>query len=280
VNAIRVDRAKVEPLLVGASELGAVLGCDPFTTPLQLYRRKRGLDPAPATDDAMTIGTVLEGPVVQLARAKLPETIRRNRLTWAHPTLELFATPDAFVGRDRVLEVKVVGLYGARGWDDGPPCHVQLQVQGQLLVTGRDAGYVAMLSGTELKLWTLPADPVVQSTIADAVRAFVVEHLDPGVPPDPLTYGERWADVLEQLRGLDRVEAVASGAADAGGRRLLDIRDEAARLDDEAKDIRLELARAMLAAGATRLVGNGWTGTVQDTKSGATIVVRAWKDRT
>lgn len=276
----RVSRDRVQSIAVGASELGAVLGCDPYTTPLQLYRRKRGLDPAPEQSAAMAVGLALEGPVVALAREAIPLVVRRNRLTFMHPDLPLFATPDAFVAPDRILEAKVVGLWTARDWDDDPPCSVHLQVQGQLMVTGRSAGYVAALVGTDLRLWTCEARPDTQATIADAVRTFVRDHLEPGVPPDPLTYGERWAHLLAELRELTKAEAYAGADADEGGRRLLTIRDDVNRLEDEARTIRLELAGAMVDAGATKLTGTGWTGTVQDTKAGATIVVRAWKERT
>jgi hypothetical protein len=274
VNALRVSRETIEPLAVGASELGAIMGCDPYTTPLQLWRRKRGLDPATVANAAMAVGTALEGPVVALARGHVLEPVRRNHLTFAHHTLPLFATPDAFVGRDRVLEAKVVGVRGAWDWDDDPPCRVQLQVQGQLLVTGRSAGYVAALIGTELRLYLLPADHVVQASIADAVTTFVERHLDPGIPPDPMTYGERWAELIDQLRDLDGPPAYAGPQSDAAGARVVAIRGEVSRLEDEAKAIRLELLGALVAAGATKLLGSGWTGTVQDTKAGQTLVVR------
>jgi predicted phage-related endonuclease len=273
-----VDRATaIAAGNVGASQLGAVLGCDPWTTPLRLFRRLTGLDPEPVQSEAMSIGVALEGPVVGLLRPRLLEPIRRNRLTFLHPSLPLFATPDGFVGYGRTLEVKVVGVYSARDWDDDPPCSTRLQVQGQLMVTGRESGYVAALIGTEVRLWTVYADPEVQRTITDAVTAFV-SGLVAGVPPDPLTYGERWADVLAQLSRADRVEAWAGPDAQTAGLRLLAIRADVNRLEDEANGIRLELAGAMLRAGATELIGSGWTGTVQDTKGGTTIVVRAGKD--
>lgn len=276
---IRVVRELVEPHAVGASELGAVLGCDPYTTPLQLYRRKRGLEPAPADNAAMSIGRVLEGPVVGLARPQLVEPVRRNRLTFAHPSLPLFATPDGFVGRDRLLEVKVVGYRSAWDWDDGPPCRVQLQVQGQLLVTGRAAAYVVALVGTELRLWSLEADPLVQATIADAVTTFVVEHVLAMVPPDPWTYGERWAQLLSQLLNADGPPAYAGPESDAAGARVVAVNAQRAQLEDEAKGIRLELLEALVAAGATKLLGSSWTATVQDTKGGRTLVVRGKGER-
>ena len=258
---IRVDRATLEPLAVGSSELGALLGCDPWTTPLQLYRRKRGLEPPRPDNGPMRVGRLLEPQVVQLARERIPLRVRRNRVTWAHRTVPLFATPDAFVGPDRLLEVKVVGLRGRDGWDDGIPCRVSLQVQGQLLVTGRAAGYVAALVGTELELVTVERDEGVQASIVDAVAAFVDDHLTPGVPPDPLSWDERWYDLLAQLEGRDplEVEALAGSELQAAGDRILELRALEARQADELETLRGELLAGLAASGGTKLTGSGWS---------------------
>jgi len=275
---IRVARDDVARHAVGASEVGAVLGCDPWTTPLSLYRRKRGLDDPKADNAAMQVGRELEGSVVRLAARAIPVRVRRNRLTFAHPTVPLFATPDAFVGRDRVLEAKVVGLRSPAAFDDVVPCHVRVQVQAQLLVTGREAGYVATLAGTELRLTLVDRDPVVQAAIEDAVTTFVNDHLDAEYAPDPLTFDERWFDLLAAMREAPEgdvvvAELLAGAELQAAGDRLLEVRQELRRLEDEADALRLALGWAMTAAGGSRLTANGWSATAQE-RRGST----SWKD--
>lgn len=259
-----VARELVAPRAVGASEVGAVLGCDPWTTPLQLWRQKLGLDVPRPDNERMALGRALEGPVVQLARARIPEPIRRNRRTFMHPGGGLFATPDAFVGRDRLLEAKVVGLRSPDALDDDLPCRVRLQVQAQLAVTGRQACYVAQLVGTELRLTTVERDPVVVDELLEAVAAFV-DLLEAGVAPDPLTWDERWSDLLARMAdGQGELEVLAGGAVQAAGDRILAIRQLEAQLEDETKALRLELLEALVDAGGTKLVGTGWTGSLQE----------------
>jgi len=264
VTGLVVDRAFVEPLAVGASEVGAVLGCDPWTTPLQLYRRKSGLDDPRPDSEAMTVGRTLEGPVVGLVRDRLPLPIRRNRRTWSHHTAPLFATPDAFVGRDRLLEVKVAGLRSPEAWEpDELPCRHRVQLQAQLAVTGRSAGYVATLVGTELRLVELDADPVVQAGILDAVDVFVGEHLDPGIPPDPLTFDERWLQLLQDADELPVRDVLVGQELQDAGDRILELRELAKRQDDEVAELRADLLEALTLADGDRLVANGWTGKLQ-----------------
>lgn len=260
-----VKREEVLAGEVGASEVGALLGCDPWTTPLQLYRRKKGLDEPRPDNAAMAIGRALEGPVVDLAREQIPLRVMRNRRTFVHPTAPLFATPDAFVAGERLLEVKVVGLRSPDAYEEELPCRVRLQVQAQLAVTGREACYVAQLVGTDLRFALVYAEPAVQETILEAARAFRFEHLEPSIPPDPLTWDERWFDLLERLAGTPERELLAGAAAQEAGDRILSIRREEALLADEAKSLRLELLRELETWSGTRIAGTGWTATLQTT---------------
>lgn len=259
-----VDRATVWPHAVGASEVGAVMGCDPWTTPLQLYRSKKGLDAPRPDNDAMALGRALEGPVVDLCRQRIPLVIRRNTSTLVRAIQpNLFATPDAFVGPDRLLEVKVLGLRSPDAWeDDQLACRIQLQVQAQLFVTDRQAAYVAQLVGTELRLTLVEADPVVQVELLNAVDRFVVDHLQAGVPPDPLTWDERWADLIAQLSPLPEIDVLAGGAVEEAGSRILEARLLSAQLEDETRQLRLELLEALVAGQGTRIVGSDWTARV------------------
>jgi len=262
MRALEVDRAVVDPVAVGASEVGAMMGCDPWTTPLQLYRRKRGLDPDRPDSAAMALGRALEGPVVDMVRELLPLRIRRNGRTFAHVSSPLFATPDAFVARDRLLEVKVVGLRGAADWNDDLPCRVKLQAQAQLAVTQREACYVAALIGTELRLTLVERDPFAQLEILETAERFVDRHLQQGVPPDPLTWEERWADLLDAE--LEGELLLAGGPAQTWGDRLLEIRQTTRQLEDEERQLRLELLELLSAAGGEKLLGSGWVATIAD----------------
>jgi putative phage-type endonuclease len=48
---------------IGSSEVGTILGVNPFDTPYQLWRRKKGMSPAIQENEAMRAGHILEGAV-------------------------------------------------------------------------------------------------------------------------------------------------------------------------------------------------------------------------
>lgn len=48
---------------IGSSEVGTILGVNPFETCYQLWRRKKGIDPPLVANEAMRAGTILEGAV-------------------------------------------------------------------------------------------------------------------------------------------------------------------------------------------------------------------------
>lgn len=50
---------------IGASEAGTILGLNPFETPYQLWRRKKGIDPPKTENFAMVAGHILEDAVAQ-----------------------------------------------------------------------------------------------------------------------------------------------------------------------------------------------------------------------
>lgn len=50
---------------IGSSEVGTILGVNPWETPYQLWRRKKGLAPAIEENEAMRAGHILEGAVAK-----------------------------------------------------------------------------------------------------------------------------------------------------------------------------------------------------------------------
>ena len=48
---------------IGSSEVGTILGVNPWETPYQLWRRKKGLSPRVEENEAMRAGHILEGAV-------------------------------------------------------------------------------------------------------------------------------------------------------------------------------------------------------------------------
>ena len=55
---------------IGSSEVGTILGLNPYETPYQLWRRKVGIDPPKEQNFAMKAGHYLENAVSLFYREK------------------------------------------------------------------------------------------------------------------------------------------------------------------------------------------------------------------
>lgn len=79
------------------------------------------------------------------------------------------------VGTDEVqiLECKTAGEFGARLWRDGVPEYVQIQVQHQLAVTGKQAADVAVLMhGQNLQIHRIERDEALITKLIELEAKF------------------------------------------------------------------------------------------------------------
>lgn len=146
---------------IGSSDAAAAVGLSPYKSQLELWMEKTGRAIAKeehqGLQDPRYWGTLLE-PYVALAYQQLTERrVRKVNAILQHPTYpfmlanidrEVVGCPDV-----QVLECKTAGEFGSRLWKDGVPEYVQLQVQHQLAVTGKEAADVAvLLCGQKLEI--------------------------------------------------------------------------------------------------------------------------------
>ena len=169
---------------LGASEIAAVAGIDPFRGAWDVWAEKMGLDIAePVAGSDM--GHLFERPLLEYYSRQTgialtyPETMRSPFESW------MSATPDGLAD-DRVVQVKVVGANMAYKWDNGVPEYVVCQVQWEMIVTRRPlATVVACVGGTDYRALDVPADRELQNTLYAIGRDFWFDHVLAGVPPDP-----------------------------------------------------------------------------------------------
>jgi predicted phage-related endonuclease len=126
--------------VIGASEAGAVLGLDPYKSPLALYHEKAGTLPRQPSTELMERGIDLEPGIIHAFQRRHPEySVWQARRFYDHPDLKLGCTPDAFfcdVGDHEcfgdptwigVLQCKLVSKSAFEKWNGSPPVHYQLQ---------------------------------------------------------------------------------------------------------------------------------------------------------
>ena len=116
---------------IGGSEIGTILGLNPWESAYALWAKRSGLIPyGQPSSFAMRLGQVLEEPILQLWQEQNPEWVVYSTGTYEDGELRfLHANPDALAqhrqtGEWIILEVKTSRNY----WDQLPPQY-EAQVQ-------------------------------------------------------------------------------------------------------------------------------------------------------
>ena len=168
---------------VGGSEVAALFGIQPDYAPslYALWHIKAGNAPPPeVANPRVTWGLRLEEAIAHAVAEERGWTIERGghvvdpEGSGCAVTLD-FTAHDPARPDPGCLEIKNADwLAHRRSWVDGePPEHILLQLQQQLLCTGRTWGVVACLvGGNDLRVYPYEARPKLQALIRAKVRAF------------------------------------------------------------------------------------------------------------
>jgi predicted phage-related endonuclease len=132
-------------------------------------------------------GTLLEAIVAASYTKQTGNKVRRVNAVLQHPTIPfMLANVDREVVGNRdvqLLECKTAGEFGARLWHDGVPEYVQLQVQHQLAVTGRQAADAAVLiCGQKLEVHRIERDDLLIARLIELEAAFW-RYVETDTPP-------------------------------------------------------------------------------------------------
>jgi putative phage-type endonuclease len=185
---------------IGGKNIGAILGLDPFQTPMQLYLRKLGLIPPPVQNEAMKCGLKLESEV---ARRYAKETgsilypsinqgfnYKRYLVHPEHPWW--IGVPDraivAISGFLGVLEVKVVKESAIFLYGDPPngliPERFKAQVAWYMPLLEVEWADIAILIGEKYAVYRVNRDREYENYLRDAALSFINNHLIPKIPPE------------------------------------------------------------------------------------------------
>lgn len=172
---------------IGGSDVGAIMGLNPYKTALDVWLEKTGrVEPRDLTDNAaVEWGNRLEDVVaekfaeqhpeltVRRVNAILQDTEHRHRLA----SLDRAGT-DRDTGQRFVLEVKTAGERAVDQWAEGVPLWYTAQVTHYLNVTGWPRAYVAVLiGGRDYREYILEPDVQDRAAVAAAVDAFWVGYV-------------------------------------------------------------------------------------------------------
>ena len=172
-----------------ASDAGAILGVDPYWTPLHVYAQKTGLIPIQREEsEAMAWGTRLESIIAEWAaehqQARLvakPGVLAHRELDWLRCTPDgLLAHPDHTDG----LEVKASG--DTQRWQAQPvPAAIHAQALVLLAITGLERCIIAvLLGGNHAETRIVERDQRLEQAVLERLAGFW-DQLRRRDPPPP-----------------------------------------------------------------------------------------------
>jgi predicted phage-related endonuclease len=211
-DAIRATR-------VSASEVGALLGPHPYSSPQRIWDRL--CDPSYRPDPPsaeMLRGIYFEPYIGRYAAQHLGLRLRANRHTRViRPRQDslyqscdhLCATPDYFVLRSKaerliqpamLVEVKLSSII--YGWSETQiGLHYEWQARAQLAVTERDVCIIAALVGSKFYTVPIARDMHQERMMLDAVNTFMHEHAIPMIRPPEIPQLRKLVAVVEEAGG-------------------------------------------------------------------------------
>lgn len=256
---------------IGASEIAAIVGLNPWRSAHDVWLIKRGLvDEAESVQTRM--GSRVERCVLDEYQAETgaalayPGTVAHPREPW------MLATPDALVEAERrAVEVKCVGWRSAFHWGedaDAIPDYYRPQVAWQLEVFGLEEAHVAAwIGGSDFRIYTVRRNPTLAAALIEAGRRFWFDHVLTGDPP-PVDGSDGARRMLSELYPRNTKPLLrATDEHDA----LADCLQRARVAFEEAELAKRAAEHALIAAigDADGIYSDAWRATYRATKTGA-----------
>jgi len=224
---------------IGGSDIAAIMGMDPYGTPLSVYRSKvSDADDGSDEDGPLWWGNFMEPGIMARYAYRM-----RQQVTKPQPNLFVrdgwkMCHPDAFALLDdgllRNVQIKTVQRadsedastrWGDAGSDEIPD-HVRIQVLWEMHVLSDTVyidpvSHVAAMIGPptrdDLRIYNVEQIPSVLSVMIDAADRFWHENVLPRVPPPPSS--------LIELHSVSEVKGKTIRASDADIAAMFDYAD-------------------------------------------------------
>lgn len=248
----REEWLKIRESGIGSSEVGTILGLNPFETPYQLWRRKVGIDAPKEQNFAMRAGHYLEDAVSlfyhdetgkDIIKASAGDWIIRSN---AHPYMQVSPDRTFWLGESRSPEAK--GILECKTTQmevdaDSVPQHWFAQLQYQLGVAELPQGALAWLTmGRKFGYRDFEFDPEFFGYITEEVTRFWQDNIIGKQEPLLISVD----DVL--LRNPKHVVGKAIEAdteLQENCRILKEVKEELSALDTRKKELEAAIKMAM-----------------------------------
>lgn len=216
---------------VGASDIAAIMGISPWSTPFQVWASKVAEIPEDEGSEQMKWGRILENVILDEWEKENQYMHSRGWLIRSTNVPIMMATVDGFTNTlNNVPAVAEAKNRSEWSWDSIPE-HYHAQVQWQLAVTGYQIGYLIVLfAGRHLETFEIEADADYQTAQVLAAGEFW-KRVEANEPPptdgaDNPLMASLWpyhteqaveidADAATELYEARSADKVASGRRDA-----------------------------------------------------------------
>jgi putative phage-type endonuclease len=178
---------------LGASEIAAAAGLDPWRSRLHLYMEKRGEIDGQPPNDAMERGILLEVAAIGAMRKEHPEhIIEQPNVFIADTEARLSCTPDAWItndesGRKINVQIKCISPSSFENWNGAAPLYSQLQCCAEAMLADCAGSILAVFLvdswSARMRYFNIPRHPAAEARIrqiaADFWRDVEAGHMPP-----------------------------------------------------------------------------------------------------
>jgi len=244
---------------ITSTDVSALFGLSPYCTKFELWHRKKRAEVVEFKENKrMKWGTKLQDTIAETIAEEQGWKVRRMDEYIRNPELRAGSSFDFSIEAEHpgILEVKNVdGLQFRDKWivDDDKnieaPNHIEMQVQHQLMVSGREYAYIgALVGGNDEKLIRRERDEVVIDAMRNAIKEFWIS-IDNNEPPSPDFKAD--AEFIAKLYGYAEPNKVFDAR---GNDAVLDLAQEYKRIGEEVKQ--RDTARKAIKAQLLTIIGD------------------------
>lgn len=175
---------------IGASEAAAVLGLNPYRTPLEVWMQKKGLIETIETP-AMRLGTRLEPVIAEMYQEATGLELATTRTILYPKNPIIFATPDRIVkGRHKGLEIKTANArmaeqWGEEGTDEVPHYYLIQCILCMAVTDLQEWDLAALIGGSDFRIYTIHRDIGLENAIIERLlewwETYVVGNQEPEI---------------------------------------------------------------------------------------------------
>ena len=194
IKTLEMDKAawlELRKRGIGASEVAAVLGLNPYKTPLQVYEEKIADQVVEYPETLrMKRGLQMENLVADIYMEEYHRTVRRDNKMRIHPAHDfLYCSLDRTIVAENgsgpgILEIKTASGWAVKKWEAVIPTQYFCQIQHQFAVTGYKWGeFAVFVDGCDLMSFQVSPDQEFIEIQTAALVKWWNEHVVARVPP-------------------------------------------------------------------------------------------------